>query len=51
MKTATLLFTYNRSYHTRAVLEALSKSNRLPQKLFVFRMVLKTIEMLKSGRR
>lgn len=36
MKTATLLFTYNRSYHTRAVLEALSKSNRLPQKLFVF---------------
>lgn len=36
MKTATLLFTCNRSQHTRAVLEALSKNSRLPEKLFVF---------------
>lgn len=36
MKTATLLFTYNRSQHTGTVLEALSKNNRLPQKLFIF---------------
>ncbi len=36
MKTATLVFTYNRSRHTAAVLEALSKNSRLPEKLFVF---------------
>lgn len=36
MKTATLIFTYNRSKHTEKVLDALSKNTILPEKLFVF---------------
>ena len=41
MKIATLLFTYNRSYHTEQVLTALSRSPILPQKLFIFQDGLK----------
>lgn len=41
MKRATLLFTYNRSYHTKQVINALKKSKVLPQKLFVFQDGLK----------
>lgn len=36
MKIATLLFTYNRSYHTEQVINALKCNTVLPQKLFVF---------------
>lgn len=36
MKIATLLFTYDRSWHTEQVLVALSKSYMLPEKLFIF---------------
>lgn len=36
MKAATLLFTYNRSHHTEEVLNALSKNDVLPEKLYVF---------------
>ncbi len=36
MKIATLLFTYNRSYHTEQVLFALKENTVLPQKLIVF---------------
>ena len=36
MKIATILFTYNRSEHTRAVLEGLAHSTIMPQKLFIF---------------
>lgn len=36
MKIATLLFTFNRSYHTKQVLTALRENKVLPQKLFVF---------------
>lgn len=36
MEIATLLFTYNRSRHTKTVLDALSKNTRLPDKLFIF---------------
>ncbi len=36
MKIATLLFTYNRSGHTKAVLDALSENSMRPEKLFVF---------------
>lgn len=36
MKIATLLFAYNRSYHTKQVLDALSLNTVLPTKLFIF---------------
>ena len=36
MKIATVLFTYNRSGHTKAVLDALSENSVLPEKLFIF---------------
>ncbi len=36
MKIATLLFTYNRSYHTEQALSALKENTALPQKLIVF---------------
>lgn len=36
IKIATILFTYNRSKHTRQVLEALSRNDILPQKLYIF---------------
>ncbi len=36
MKVATVLFTYNRSWHTQQVLEGLSKSSVLPEKLYIF---------------
>lgn len=41
MKIATLLFTYNRSYHTEQVIAALQRNTVLPQKLFVFQDGLK----------
>lgn len=43
MKIATILFTYNRSRHTKQVLEALSKNTILPQKLYIFQDGLKKI--------
>lgn len=36
MKIATILFTYNRSVHTKTVLQALFENEVLPEKLFVF---------------
>lgn len=36
MKIATLLFTYNRSNHTKQTIEALKQNTVLPQKLFLF---------------
>lgn len=42
MKYATALFTYNRSYHTEQVLNALYKNSILPEKLFIFHDGLKT---------
>lgn len=42
MKIATLLFTYNRSLHTKQVIEALSQNYKLPEKLFVFQDGLKS---------
>lgn len=44
MKTATLLFTYNRSSHTKQVLEAIKQNTVLPQKLFLFQDGLKQDE-------
>lgn len=41
MKIATLLFTYNRSNHTKYVIEALERNTVLPQKLFLFQDGLK----------
>ena len=43
MKIATILFTYNRSRHTKQVLEALSKNTILPQKFYIFQDGLKKI--------
>lgn len=42
MDVATILFTYNRSAHTKKVLEALQKNTVLPQKLYIFQDGLKT---------
>lgn len=36
MQIGTILFTYHRSEHTRKVLEALSKSSQLPERLYIF---------------
>lgn len=36
MNIATIVFTYNRSRHTKAVLDALSENTVLPQMLFIF---------------
>lgn len=36
MNIATILFTYNRSRHTKAVLDALSENTILPQTLYIF---------------
>ena len=36
MRIATLLFTYNRSFHTGQVLNALRQNTEMPEKLFVF---------------
>lgn len=36
MKIATILFTYNRAYHTKQVIDSLSKNTILPEKLFIF---------------
>lgn len=44
MKTAVLLFTYNRSRHTEYVINALSHSNKLPEKLLVFQDGMKSTE-------
>ena len=41
MKTATLLFTYNRSYHTEQVINSLKQNTQFPSKLFVFQDGLK----------
>lgn len=44
MNIATILFTYNRSYHTNEVIKALSQNIVLPQKLYVFQDGLKCEE-------
>lgn len=44
MKVATLLFTYHRSHHTESVLGALSRNDKLPEKLFIFQDGLKNAE-------
>lgn len=36
MKIATILFTYNRSWHTKQVLDALMENTRIPDKLYIF---------------
>lgn len=36
MKIATVLFTYNRPWHTKQVIQGLSGNNILPEKLFIF---------------
>ena len=36
MRIATLLFVYNRSYHTEQVLTSLKQNSVLPEKLFIF---------------
>lgn len=36
MNIATIVFTYNRSWHTKQVLDALSQNYELPEKLFIF---------------
>lgn len=41
MKIATLLFTYNRSEHTKRVVDSLKRNTVMPQKLFVFQDGLK----------
>ncbi len=41
MKIATILFTYNRPWHTEQVLKALENSTEYPEKLFVFQDGLK----------
>ena len=41
MNIATLLFTYNRSYHTKVVINSLKNNKILPQKLFIFQDGLK----------
>lgn len=41
MKIATLLFTYNRSYHTEQVIRALKRNTVVSQKLFIFQDGLK----------
>lgn len=43
MKIATILFTYNRSWHTQKTLDALKENTVLPQKLFVFQDGLKDL--------
>ena len=42
MKIATLLFTYNRSWHTEQVLSALKKNSEKPQVLYIFQDGVKT---------
>ena len=42
MNIATILFTYNRSRHTKAVLDALSENTILPQTLYIFQDGMKT---------
>lgn len=44
MKIATIVFTYNRSWHTKQVLDALSHNYELPEKLFIFQDGLKKRE-------
>lgn len=44
MKIVTLLFTYNRSKHTKQVLDALKQNTVLPQKLFLFQDGMKQVE-------
>lgn len=41
MNIAMLLFTYNRSYHTKVVIDSLKNNKILPQKLFIFQDGLK----------
>ena len=41
MKIATLLFTYNRSEHTKRVVDSLKRNIVMPQKLFIFQDGLK----------
>lgn len=51
MHTATIVFTYNRSQHTKKTLEALSKNDLLPEKLFIFQDGLKCKEHRKEWER
>lgn len=44
MKIGTILFTYNRSYHTQKVLEALSRNYVMPSMLYIFQDGLKKEE-------
>lgn len=44
MKTAVLLFTYNRSRHTKYVINALRCNSKLPEKLIIFQDGIKNIE-------
>lgn len=44
MNIATILFTYNRSYHTNEVIKALEQNIILPQKLYIFQDGLKSEE-------
>ena len=48
MLIATIIFTYNRSWHTRKVLEALRSNDLLPEKLFIFQDGLKCEEHRKE---
>lgn len=48
MKVATILFTYNRSIHTRKTLEALHNNTILPEKLYIFHDGLKCEEHRKE---
>lgn len=51
MKIATILFTYNRSWHTEQVLKALSQNYELPEKLFIFQDGIKKKEHEKEWKK
>lgn len=48
MEIATVLFTYNRSFHTKKVLDALCNNEIIPNKLFIFQDGLKNEEHRKE---
>lgn len=51
MRVATILFTYNRSWHTEQVLKALSQNYTLPGKLFIFQDGIKRKEHEKEWKK
>ena len=51
MKIATILFTYNRSWHTDKVLKALCQNYVLPEKLFIFQDGIKRKEHEKEWKK